>query len=76
VTSPGSTGELARLVRSERLLDRRYGYYAVKISHPARAGRRVRGVRGAGRFVVQLHAAAFFAVMFAQSAFGAANAVC
>ncbi|WIV57830.1 fatty acid desaturase family protein [Amycolatopsis nalaikhensis] len=63
-------GTLGRLVRHEGLLDRRYGYYAVKISLTllALAG-------GCAAFVLlgdswwQLLTAVFFAVMFAQVAF-------
>lgn len=62
--------ELGRLVRDEGLLDRRYAYYAVKISLTllALAG-------GCVAFVLlgdswwQLATAVFFAVMFAQIAF-------
>ncbi len=63
-------GELARLVRSEGLLDRRHGYYAVKISLTLLAL-----VGGCVAFAVlgdswwQLVTAVFFAVMFAQIAF-------
>jgi fatty acid desaturase len=63
-------GDLGRLVRREGLLDRRYGYYAVKISLTllALAG-------GCVAFVMlgdswwQLATAVFFAVVFAQIAF-------
>ncbi len=62
--------DLARLVRREGLLDRRYGYYAVKISLTLLAL-----VGGCVAFVLlgdswwQLASAVFFAVMFAQIAF-------
>lgn len=61
---------LARLVRREGLLDRRYGYYAVKVTLTLLAL-----VGGGVAFVAlgdswwQLAMAAFFAVMFAQVAF-------
>jgi len=63
-------GDLIRLVRSEGLLDRRYGYYAAKISLTLLAL-----VGGCVAFVVlgdswwQLATAVFFAVVFAQIAF-------
>jgi fatty acid desaturase len=69
-TSHNDFGDLIRLVRSEGLLDRRYGYYAVKISLTLLAL-----VGGCVAFVVlgdswwQLATAVFFAVMFAQIAF-------
>ncbi|WP_410614424.1 fatty acid desaturase family protein [Amycolatopsis sp. lyj-109] len=69
-TSRNDFGELARLVRGKGLLDRRYGYYAVKISLTLLAL-----VGGCGAFVVlgdswwQLATAVFFAGMFAQVAF-------
>ncbi|WP_414938208.1 fatty acid desaturase family protein [Amycolatopsis sp. cmx-11-51] len=62
--------DLAGLVRRQGLLDRRYGYYAAKISLTALAL-----VGGCVAFVVlgdswwQLAMAAFFAVLFAQVAF-------
>ncbi|WP_410656880.1 fatty acid desaturase family protein [Amycolatopsis sp. lyj-112] len=61
---------LARLVKREGLMDRRYGYYAVKVTLTLLAF-----VGGAVAFVAlgdswwQLATAAFFAVMFAQVAF-------
>ncbi|WIX87146.1 acyl-CoA desaturase [Amycolatopsis sp. DG1A-15b] len=69
-TSRNDFGDLGRLVRGEGLLDRRYGYYAVKISLTLLAL-----VGGCVAFVLlgdswwQLATAVFFAVMFAQIAF-------
>ncbi|MCR6490661.1 acyl-CoA desaturase [Amycolatopsis sp. OK19-0408] len=69
-TSRNDFGALGRLVRGEGLLERRYGYYAAKISLTLLvfAG-------GCALFAMvgdswwQLLTAAFFAVMFAQVAF-------
>jgi fatty acid desaturase len=69
-TSRNDFGELGRLVRREGLLDRRYGFYAAKITLTLLAL-----VGGCVAFVAlgdswwQLATAVFFAVMFAQIAF-------
>ncbi|TWP53635.1 acyl-CoA desaturase [Lentzea tibetensis] len=69
-SSPDDYRDLSRLVRRAGLLDRRYGYYAMKISLTLLAL-----VAGCAGFVVlgdswwQLVSAVFFAGMFAQIAF-------
>ncbi|GHG03109.1 MULTISPECIES: fatty acid desaturase family protein [Amycolatopsis] len=69
-TSRNDFGDLMRVVRTEGLLDRRYGYYAVKIGLTLLAlvvGCVVFAVLGDSWW--QLATAVFFAVPFAQVAF-------